>query len=346
MDKLWFSSDYMEGAHPRLLQRLTDTNLEQTPGYGRDEYCESARSRIREACACPQAGVEFLVGGTQTNATLISALLRPYQGVIAPFSGHINDHEAGAIEQGGHKVLTLPHRSGKITAEQIDELCRAFPTDEPYSHAVIPGMVFLSQPTEYGTLYSLEELGRIREACLRHGLLLYVDGARLAYALCSPENDVTLADLARLADAFYIGGTKCGCLMGEAAVLPNPSLLPHFFTIIKQHGALLAKGRLLGLQFDELFRDGLYLQLGRDAVVQAERIQEAVLRGSGRLLERTHTNQVFLVLTNRQADALAERVVFSVRDPYDAEHSVVRLVTGWATRPEDVDALCRLLEAF
>ena len=231
MDKLWFSSDYMEGAHPRLLQRLTDTNLEQTPGYGRDEYCESARSRIREAC-------------------------------------------------------------------------------------------------------------------LRHGLLLYVDGARLAYALCSPENDVTLADLARLADAFYIGGTKCGCLMGEAAVLPNPSLLPHFFTIIKQHGALLAKSRLLGLQFDELFRDGLYLQLGRDAVAQAERIQEAVLRGSGRLLERTHTNQVFLVLTNRQADALAERVVFSVRDPYDAEHSVVRLVTGWATRPEDVDALCRLLEAF
>ena len=343
MEKLWFASDSMEGAHPRLMARLNETNLERSAGYGLDPYSESARDRIREACACPEADVRFLVGGTQTNATVIDALLRPGQAAVAADTGHINTHEAGAIEASGHKVAPLPHTNGKITAAQVEALCRECPPDSECAHTVIPGLVYLSQPTEYGTLYTLAELTALSETCRKNGLYLYVDGARLAYALCSPENDVSLADLARLTDAFYLGGTKCGALMGEAVVLPNPRLIPRFFTIIKLHGALLAKGRLLGVQFDELMKDGLYQEIGRNAVALAARIQEALKRAGYPLLFESPTNQVFAVLPNERVRALAERVEFTVWEPCGPEHTVVRFVTSWATREEDVDALCALL---
>lgn len=343
MEKLWFASDYMEGAHPRLMARLNETNLERSVGYGLDPYCESARDRIRAACACPEADVRFLVGGTQTNATVIDALLRPGQAAVAADTGHINTHEAGAIEASGHKVEALPHTNGKITAAQVEALCRECPPDSECAHTVIPGLVYISQPTEYGTLYTLAELTALSETCRKNGLYLYVDGARLAYALCSPENDVSLADLARLTDAFYLGGTKCGALMGEAVVLPNPRLIPRFFTIIKLHGALLAKGRLLGVQFDELMKDGLYLEIGAQAVALAARIQEALKRAGYPLLFESPTNQVFAVLPNERVRALAEQVEFTVWEPCGQEHTVVRFVTGWATREEDVDALCALL---
>ena len=256
--RLSFSCDYLEGAHPAILQRLCETNFAQTAGYGTDEYCESAREKIRAACGAPNAEIHFLVGGTQTNATVIDALLRSYEGVIAADTGHISVHEAGAIEFGGHKVLTLPQENGKITASQIRALLDQYEDDANRDHTVMPGMVYLSQPTEYGTLYSKKELAAISALCREKRLPLYIDGARLAYALACPENDVTLRDLAALCDIFYIGGTKCGALLGEAVVIPQPGLIPHFFTIIKQHGALLAKGRLLGIQFDTLFTDGLY----------------------------------------------------------------------------------------
>ncbi len=343
MEKLWFASDYMEGAHPRLMARLNETNLERSAGYGLDPYCESARDRIRAACACPEADVRFLVGGTQTNATVIDALLRPGQAAVAADTGHINTHEAGAIEASGHKIAALPHTNGKITAAQVEALCRECPPDSECAHTVIPGLVYLSQPTEYGTLYTLAELTALSETCRKNGLYLYVDGARLAYALCSPENDVSLADLARLTDAFYLGGTKCGALMGEAVVLPNPRLIPRFFTIIKLHGALLAKGRLLGVQFDELMKNGLYRVIGRNAVALAARIQEALKKADYPLLFESPTNQVFAVLPNERVRALAERVEFTVWEPCGPEHTVVRFVTGWATREEDVDALCALL---
>ena len=341
MEKLWFASDYMEGAHPRLMACLNETNLEKSAGYGLDPYSESARDRIREACACPEADVRFLVGGTQTNATVIDALLRPGQAAVAADTGHINTHEAGAIEASGHKVAPLPHTNGKIT--QVEALCRECPPDSECAHTVIPGLVYISQPTEYGTLYTLAELTALSETCRKNGLYLYVDGARLAYALCSPENDVSLADLARLTDALYLGGTKCGALMGEAVVLPNPRLIPRFFTIIKLHGALLAKGRLLGVQFDELMKDGLYQEIGRNAVALAARIQEALKRAGYPLLFESPTNQVFAVLPNERVRALAERVEFTVWEPCGPEHTVVRFVTSWATREEDVDALCALL---
>lgn len=343
MEKLWFASDYMEGAHPRLMARLNETNLERSAGYGLDPYCESARDRIREACACPEADVRFLVGGTQTNATIIDALLRPGQAAVAADTGHINTHEAGAIEASGHKVEALPHTNGKITAAQVEALCRECPPDSECAHTVIPGLVYISQPTEYGTLYTLAELTALSETCRKNGLYLYVDGARLAYALCSPENDVSLADLARLTDAFYLGGTKCGALMGEAVVLPNPRLIPRFFTIIKLHGALLAKGRLLGVQFDELMKDGLYRVIGRNAVALAARIQEALKKADYPLLFESPTNQVFAVLPKERVRALAEQVEFTVWEPCGQEHTVVRFVTSWATREEDVDALCALL---
>lgn len=244
--KLSFASDYMEGAHPEILRRLLETNMEQTAGYGLDAYSESARKKIRAACQADDAEIFFLIGGTQANAVVIDALLRSYQGVIAAETGHISVHEAGAIEFGGHKVLTLAHQAGKITAAQIESALTAYREDANREHMVMPGMVYLSQPTEYGALYSLAELEAISAVCRAGGIPLYLDGARLAYALACPANDVTLADIARLADVFYIGGTKCGALFGEAVVFPKRNTVPHFFSIVKQHGALLAKSRIAG----------------------------------------------------------------------------------------------------
>ena len=319
MKRISFTSDYMEGAHPLIMQRLMETNLEKTPGYGTDAYCEAAKAKIRSACHAPEGEIFFLVGGTQTNATVIDGLLQSYQGVIAAETGHIGVHEAGAIEFGGHKVLTLPHKNGKITAEQIEKLLCDYANDANRDHMVMPGIA----------------------ACdvLVFAMPLYVDGARLAYALACPENDVSLADLAALCDAFYIGGTKCGALFGEAVVLPRPGLIPHFFTIIKQHGALLAKGRLLGIQFDTLFTDGLYEKLGAPAMAAADHIRAALRECGYTLCFDSPTNQVFCILDNDTMARLAQKVDFGFLEKYDDTHTIVRFATSWATDMDDVKLL-------
>ena len=345
-EKLKFTCDYMEGAHPLIMDALLSTNMMQTSGYGLDEFSASARDKIRKACDAPDAGVYFLVGGTQTNATVIDALLRSYQGVLCAETGHIAVHEAGAIEFGGHKVLPLPHTYGKISATQISSYMDTFLSDENHEHMVMPGMVYISQPTELGTLYSKEELEAIAQVCRKHDVKLFVDGARLAYALACPENDVTLADLAQLCDAFYIGGTKCGAMFGEAVVIPNPRLLPHMTTIIKQHGALLAKGRLLGIQFDELFKDHLYNTIGHDAITYANQIRQACKRAGLPLYFENPTNQIFCLVTKEQMEKLSEKVVYSFWEKYDEELTVIRFATSWSTRKEDVEALCQVIESL
>jgi len=343
MKKLCFASDYQEGAHPAVMNRLLETNLEQSPGYGTDEYCESARERIRTACACPGAAVHFLAGGTQANAVVIGALLRSHQGVIAAESGHINGHEAGAVEHGGHKLLTLPHREGKLSADAIRDFCEGYRNDASREYIVMPGVVYISQPTELGTLYSLHELTAIHEVCREFGIPLYIDGARLAYALACNAGDVSLPALARCCDVFYIGGTKCGALFGEAVVIPDPGLLPYFTTVIKQHGALLAKGRILGVQFDALFTDGLYERVGAPAIDAADRLREALAGMGIPLRYESPANQLFPVLDNRAAALLEEKVLFHRWERADEAHTVIRLVTSWATAPADTEALIAVL---
>ena len=320
--KLSFAADYLEGAHPKVLQRLLDTNMDHEPGYGFDSVSESARERLRETCATPDAEVHFLAGGTQANACVIDVLLAPYQGIIAAKSGHIATHEAG-----------------KLSAETIDGYCDAWQDDQNHDHMVMPGAVYLSQPTEYGTLYSLEELERISEVCTRHDLALYVDGARLAYALGCRENDVSLADLARLCDVFYIGGTKCGALLGEAVIIPRPGRLPHFFTLVKQHGALLAKGRVCGAQFDALFTDGLYEKLGAQAVRAADRIRAALDDFGYELAIASPTNQIFLVLDEDTYRHLSQLVDMSFWERTEDGQVITRIATSWATTDEDIRAL-------
>ena len=341
---LHFACDYMEGAHPDILRRLAEVNLQPAAGYGADAFCEAAREKIRAACASPQAAVHFLVGGTQANAVVMAALLHPYQGVLSAASGHIAVHEAGAIERGGHKVLALPHEFGKVAAVDVEAALRAWAEDVNRAHMVMPGMLYISQPTEYGTLYSLAELEALSRICRAHHIPLYVDGARLAYALASGKNDVTLADLARLSDVFYIGGTKCGALCGEAVVMPDAALAPHFFTVMKQHGALLAKGRLLGVQFEALFSENLYQRIGAPAVDYAAHIGAALAGGDGlRLYCAAPTNQVFVLAEDGAMQRLAEKVEFSFWERVDAGHCVIRLATSWATRAGDVQALLAVL---
>ena len=343
-ERLWFSSDYMEGAHPAVLKRLCDTNREHTVGYGLDPFCENARRLIRRACAAPQAEIRFLSGGTQANAVVIAALLRPYQGVLAAETGHIHGHEAGAIEHGGHKVLLLPPTMGKIAAADVQKAVDAYQADENRAHTVMPGMVYISQPTECGSLYSLAELTALSAVCRRSGMALYLDGARLAYALASAQNDLSLPDIARLCDVFTIGGTKCGALFGEAVVLPDPTLIPHFFTMIKQNGALLAKGRVLGVQFEALFEDGLYVKIGQSAVRLADRIRAALGRLRYRFAFDSPTNQIFIVLDNARLARLQQAVELGFWEAVDEGHTVVRICTGWATEEADVDRLIALLE--
>ena len=342
-ERIYVASDYMEGAHPHILRRLQETNYDKTPGYGTDEICQSARERIRQACACPEAEVHFLVGGTQTNSTVIRALLSYYQGVIAADTGHISLHESGAIEAGGHKVLPLPSHLGKIDAEQIEAYLRAFYEDANHEHMVMPGMVYVSHPTEYGTLYSREELSAIHQVCQSYGIPLYVDGARMAYALACPENELSLTDFARLTDVFYIGGTKCGAFIGEAVVIPKKGLIPHFFTIIKQSGALLAKGRFLGIQFDELFRDDLYLQIGREAVRLAQKLQAALIDMGYRIHFHSPTNQIFVVMDQERLDRLEQQVSYDFWEKLDETHTAIRFCTSWATEEKTIDALIDIL---
>ncbi len=345
-NKLYFASDYQEGAHPAIMQALMDTNMVPTTGYGKDEICDDAKAKIKEACKAPGAQVEFLVGGTQTNAIVISALLSSYQGVLSADGGHIAVHEAGAIELTGHKVLTLPSAMGKITATQVEQYMADYEADDNHEHIVMPGMVYISQPTEYGTLYSKAELEALSKVCKAHNIPLYVDGARLAYALGCPENDVTLEDLAELTDVFYIGGTKCGALFGEAVVVPNPELIPHFFTIIKQRLALLAKGRLHGVQFGTLFTDDLYFKLGQSAVTFAGQIKKTLIESGYRIYIDSPTNQVFFVIENSKLEKLSEKAVYAFGEKYDDDHSVIRFCTSWASTQENVDKLCEVIKAL
>ena len=338
-----FASDYMEGAHPSILRRLSEINTSQQPGYGTDGICESAKAKIRLACNAPKADIFFISGGTQTNQLAIDTLLGPCEAVLAAKTGHISLHEAGAIEYTGHKVLELDPTDGKISAAQIEACMEAFRADENNIKMVQPGMVYISHPTEYGTLYSLAELEALSETCRRYGLPLYLDGARLGYALGCPASDVTLPDLARLCDLFYIGGTKVGALMGEALVFPQGNAPKRFRSMVKLHGALLAKGWILGVQFDELFTDGLYEKLGRHAIEMAELVQQ-IFREKGYLLyPPSPTNQQFIVLSDEQYKQLEKLVTFGYWEPYDASHSVVRFATSWATRREDVEYLREIL---
>lgn len=345
MKPLNFSTDYLEGAHPLIIKALTETNLLQTPGYGTDRFCESASEKIRSACNAPDAEIHFLSGGTQTNAILIDALLQSYQGVIAADSGHISVHEAGAIELTGHKVITLPNTQGKLSAAELARCCESYRQDQNRDHMVMPGMVYISQPTEFGTLYSLVELKEISRICRSFHIPLYVDGARLAYALACKQNNVTLEDLAKLCDVFYIGGTKCGALFGEAIVIPKPGLIPHLFTQIKQHGALLAKGRILGIQFDTLFTDRLYLRIGEPAISAADRLRTALQKSGFALTFDSPTNQIFVTLENSRLARWSEHVTSSFWETADENHSTIRLATSWATTAEDVDAFVHLIES-
>ncbi|MGI6200564.1 MAG: threonine aldolase family protein [Christensenellales bacterium] len=334
-----FECDYAEGMHPAILERLAATNLEQTPGYGVDEHCQRARAYIRRACQAPEAEVQFLVGGTQANTTVIAATLRPHQGVIAAQTGHINVHESGAIEATGHKVLTLPPTDGKITARAIDELVAAHYAEANYEHAVQPGMVYISQPTENGTLYSLSELEGISRVCRQRGIPLFVDGARMGYGLAAPSNDVTLKDMARLTDVFYIGGTKVGAMFGEAVVISNPAIAKDFRYHLKQRGGMLAKGRLLGVQFEALFEGDLYARVSAHAVTQALRIRDAFAAKGIDLLNGSDTNQQFPLLTPAQMAALQDKYAFSLWERLPDGRCAVRFCTSWATDPRAVDAL-------
>ena len=334
-----FQCDYSEGAHPRILERLVQTNLEQTVGYGEDQYCGRARDLIREACNAPEADVHFLVGGTQANATVISSILRPYQGVISAGTGHINVHDTGAIEHGGHKVLVAGSCNGLRSAEAVQELMELHLAEDGPEHTVQPGMVYISFSSETGTVYSLAQLEAISAVCRRYSLPLFIDGARMGYGLASEGCDVTLKDIARLADVFYIGGTKQGALFGEAVVIVNDALKKDFRYCIKQNGGMLAKGRLLGIQFIALFEDGLYHELSEHAVRQALRIRDAFeSKGFGFLVESPY-NQQFPILPDDVADALSSEFMFSVWQKVDESHTAVRFCTSWATRPEAVDAL-------
>ncbi len=334
-----FDCDYLEGAHPAILKKLEETNLCQTLGYGVDPFCQSAADKIRAACELPGAAVHFLVGGTQTNTTVIYSLLRPHQGVLSADTGHINCHESGAIEGTGHKVIAVPGVDGKLTGKLIEDTYCAWRDDASWEHIVQPGMVYISQPTETGTLYKKQELQEIYAVCQKYHLPLYIDGARLAYGMASAENDLTLPELARLCDIFYIGGTKVGALFGEALVIPDPALIPDIRPLIKQRGGLLAKGRLLGLQFDVLFTDGLYFELGRHAVELAQVLKEGFAAKGYPFMCDSSTNQQFPILSLEQAERLGKDFSFDDYGPADETHRNVRFCTSWATTREQVETL-------
>lgn len=341
---LAFECDYLEGAHEKILNRLIETNMEKLPGYGADPYCASAREKILDACQCPEGEVFFLVGGTQTNATVIDGLLSSYEGVVSAETGHVNCHESGAIEASGHKVITLPHHEGKLDAGELEALLKTFWGDETHEHMVFPGMVYISHPTEYGTLYTKNELKGLHQVCKAYGIPLYMDGARLGYGLAAHGTDVTLPVIAEYCDAFYIGGTKVGALCGEAVVFPKKEQVPkHFFTIIKQHGALLAKRRLLGIQFDTLFTDGLYMEVSRHAIQMAEVLKQGLKEKGYGFHIGSPTNQQFVILENKKLEELRKEVSFSIWEKKDADHTVVRFATSWATKEEDIRKLLALM---
>ena len=338
-----FTCDYIEGCCPEILKRLVETNMTQVEGYGEDEFCDSARAKIREATGCPGADVFFLVGGTQTNSTVIDAMLRRYEGVVAVDTGHIAVHESGAVEFSGHKVITLPGHLGKMDAGELREYLAHFHSDPTWPHMVYPGMVYISFPTEYGTIYSLDELRAIKAVCEEYKIPLFIDGARLGYGLASPAATVDLKTLASLCDVFYIGGTKVGALCGEAVVFPRGNAPRQFFTIIKQHGALLAKGRVLGIQFDTLFTNGLYFTIARHAIDMAMAMKSMFASKGFDFYIDSPTNQQFPILTQEQMDALKGKVAFEVWDKLPDGRFITRFATSWATPQEHIKQLEQLL---
>ena len=339
---LYFENDYCEGAHPAILQKLMETNFEKVPGYGTDPYCASAKEKICAACRCPEADVTFISGGTQTNAIVIASMLHRWEGVVAAATGHVNGHEAGAIEFTGHKVMGLPHKNGKLDAATVRNFCATFYADDNHDHMVFPGMVYLSHPTEYGTLYTKAELEALHAVCQEYKMPLFVDGARLGYGLAADGTDVTLPDLAKWADVFYIGGTKVGALCGEAVVFPHGAPA-HFMTMVKQQGALLAKGRLLGLQFDVLFTDGLYEKISRNAITTANALKKGLAAKGYQFFMDSPTNQLFIVFPNQQLAALEGKAKFGFWEKYDDTHTVMRIATSWATKMEEIEQLLELL---
>ena len=336
-----FECDYIAGAHPQILKRLAETNMEALPGYGADHYTESAKEKIRKACGLPDAEVEFLVGGTQTNAVVISTMLRDWEGVIAAESGHVNVHESGAIEFTGHKVLALPAHEGKLRAYEVREYLASFYKDVTCDHMVFPGMVYVSHPTEPGTLYTKKELEALAEVCREYDIPLYLDGARLGYGLMSPASDMTLEDIARITDVFYIGGTKVGALCGEAVVFTKNNKPPHFMTSVKKRGALLAKGRLLGIQFDTLFTDDLYFKISRHAIDMAEKVKGIIKEKGWRVYMDSPTNQQLIIMTDAEMAELSKSVRFDRWGLYDDTHTIVRLATSWSTTDEDIEVLSK-----
>ncbi len=341
---LWFENDYSAGAHPFILKRLTETNLENLAGYGEDTYCQGAREKIRSVCNCPNAEIEFLVGGTQTNAVVISTMLNDYEGVIAAKTGHISLHEAGAIEFTGHKVLEIPHKEGKIEPNTLKEYMEDFYGDSHYAHMVFPGMVYISHPTEYGTLYTKRELQEIASICNAYRIPLFLDGARLGYALVSAQSDLNLADIAQLCDVFYIGGTKVGALCGEAVIFTKQNKPSHFMTSVKKRGALLAKGRLLGIQFDALFTDNLYFEISKHVIQMAEKLKMIFQEKNMNFYLESPTNQQFIIMDNNQMKELEKEVRFSFWEKYEEDSSIIRFVTSWSTSEEDLDALKEIIK--
>ena len=336
--KTSFESDYNNGAHPLVLKHLIETNNAQSQSYGFDEWSEQARQKIRTACACPDADTFFLVGGTQTNATVIDGMLATFEGVIAVQTAHINVHESGAVEASGHKVITLPSHGGKMSASDLEAWLKAFHADPTLEHMVIPGMVYITFPTELGSVYSAEEIEAILSVCRSYELKLFIDGARLGYGLASAECDFDLHWLAQHCDAFYIGGTKVGALCGEAVVFPLGNAPRHFMNIVKRHGALLAKSRLAGVQFDALFTDNLYLNIARHAIEMSMKMRK-LFSDAGIPLRQSSTNQQFVELSLTQMKHLLEHVLFETWEPIDPEHTLCRFVTSWATTDEDLKAL-------
>lgn len=340
---LSFVNDYSEGAHPVILRRLAETNMEQLPGYGSDHYCTEAAQKIRRACASPEADIWFMAGGTQTNQNVIAAITPDYAGVVACDNGHINVHEAGAIESTGHKVLALPGHDGKLAAADVRQLCADFYADANHEHMVFPGTVYISHPTEYGTLYTAAELEDLAGVCHDYDMTLFLDGARLGYGLTATGTDVSLEDIARITDVFTIGGTKVGALFGEAVVFTRTGAPRHFLTLIKQHGALLAKGWLLGLQFDTLFDNNLYMRIARNANEQAERIRKALRAKGYRLANQAVTNQILVIMDRPTIERLSNDVRMDFMLKVDDDHDIMRICTSWATTQEHVDQLIALL---
>lgn len=334
-----FECDYIAGAHPQILKRLAETNTEALPGYGMDRYTARAKEKIRKACGLPDADVEFLVGGTQTNSVVISTMLRDWEGVISAESGHVSVHESGAVEFTGHKVLTLPAHEGKLDAEEVRQFIETFYADVTHDHMVFPGMVYVSYPTEPGTLYTKKELEALADVCHEYGIPLFLDGARLGYGLASEASDMTLEDIARITDVFYIGGTKVGALCGEAVVFTKNNKPAHFMTSVKKRGALLAKGRLLGIQFDTLFTDDLYFEISRHAIEMAGKIKEIIKEKGWKVYMDSPTNQQLIIMTDDEMEELGKHVIFDRWGPYDEDHTIVRLASSWSTTEEDIEVL-------